>query len=292
MCSFRDGSVTAAIGAAALMVLAGAAVDRPANAASALEMTAVSWVEPGDAAADEGPAWDLTTTAGARTFALTLIEGRNDDDEKALALIAEVRENLAAYRRAGPAGDVALIEAVLAADEEDFDAAAEFAERAVESSPSDPEAHYVLGTVLINDVSRGSFGLSTLGKVNKAKASWQKTEELDPEHVGARISLAMYYLQAPGIAGGDKKKAEEYGESLVASGETSWGRRIMMMASIGRKKWDEARERLDAMVADAEDDGAKREAYIAYLVPVLIEHEREDDAFAVLPAMARVSEAD
>ena len=246
-----------------------------------------------DAETTEAPGPDLTTIAGGRAFALELINNsRDEEDAEMAARVASLRANLPGYRAEGPAGDVALIEAVLEADDGDLEAAAEFAERAVELSPDDPDAHYVLGTVLINDVNRGSFGLSTLGKVNRAKASWETAEELEPEHVGARISLAMFYLQAPGIAGGDKKKAARYGESLVKSGELTWGWRIQMMASIGRKRWDEARERLDSMVAAAQDDNAKRTAYIQYLVPVLLDHGREDEAFEVLPLMARVCDTD
>jgi len=255
-------------------------------------------VEPAPAAdaepSDTGPASpagrDLSTTASARTFALDLLNGRLGEGEDAEALLKRARANLPSYRTAGPPADAALIEAVVLINGEAFEDAVEAAERAAELAAGDPDAHYVLGSALITEVSSGSFGFSTLGKVNRARSAWKRSVELDPEHVGSRISLAMYYLNAPGIAGGDKTKAEEYGESLIETGDTAWGRRILMMVSLKRKRWDEARERLDTLVRASETDADKRDAYRSYVVPVLLEHEREDDAIAVLPALERVSE--
>ena len=50
--------------------------------------------------------------------------------------------------------------------------------------------------------------------------------ELDSNNIGARVGLAQYYLQAPGIMGGDVDKAMEHGKVLLKLDEAN-GRIIL-----------------------------------------------------------------
>ena len=80
------------------------------------------------------------------------------------------------------------------------------AEELVKLLPQEPGAHYTLGLCLvstINDVAVWNRG----ARADRARGLWETALELDPAHVGARFSLIQFYRNAPGIAGGSKKKA-------------------------------------------------------------------------------------
>lgn len=80
------------------------------------------------------------------------------------------------------------------------------AESLVELLPDEPGTHYALGLCLVStitDVAVWNRG----ARADRARGLWETALELDPSHVGARFSLIQYYRNAPGIAGGSKKKA-------------------------------------------------------------------------------------
>ncbi|MEM1184648.1 MAG: tetratricopeptide repeat protein [Planctomycetota bacterium] len=235
------------------------------------------------------PEYDVADPAEARAFAIALLGGLDLDEADRNAKVYEIEASLDGYRAKGAsASDVALIEAVIAIEKSEFARSVELAERAAEFASDDADVQYVLGTALINELSQGSFSLATARKAERAKKAWEEAVELKPSHIGARISLAMWHLQAPWIAGGRKGEAEKIGRSLIETGQSRWGRRILMMTSLKRERWKEGRDRLDALVATANTDEQRREAYITYLSPVLFEAERHRDAFDVLPAFAAV----
>ncbi len=41
-----------------------------------------------------------------------------------------------------------------------------------------------------------------MGAIRKGRSAWEKAIELDPKHLGARQTLILFFLAAPGIAGG------------------------------------------------------------------------------------------
>jgi len=77
------------------------------------------------------------------------------------------------------------------------------------------EYFFLLGESSYEALSNTSniFKLSTYS--SRMKSSLSKALELDPSHVGARIRLSNYYLNAPMIAGGSTKKALEHAKILV-----------------------------------------------------------------------------
>ena len=84
--------------------------------------------------------------------------------------------------------------------------------------------HYKAQKELLNENADYHFwyGQAYLAKLNsinnfvekgiwasRTKTKFQKAVELNPDHLDARESLARYYLNAPAIAGGSKKKARQ-----------------------------------------------------------------------------------
>jgi tetratricopeptide (TPR) repeat protein len=80
------------------------------------------------------------------------------------------------------------------------------AEHAVKLAPNDPEAHYALAEVA-GDQAQHANPLKQLGLAKKFRKEAEQTIVLDPKHIEARLDLISFHYQAPGIAGGDKKKA-------------------------------------------------------------------------------------
>lgn len=70
--------------------------------------------------------------------------------------------------------------------------------------PDHVESHYVLGSVKLTRVSQVSL-FRKIGMAKDAIAAWEKTVELEPEHVEALYGVVEFYLNAPGMAGGNKE---------------------------------------------------------------------------------------
>jgi hypothetical protein len=63
------------------------------------------------------------------------------------------------------------------------------------------EYHFDLGMMYAEDARDASFFIAPFIS-GKIRGQFDRTIELDPDHLQSRIGLAPFYLQAPGIAGG------------------------------------------------------------------------------------------
>ena len=99
-------------------------------------------------------------------------------------------------------------------------------EQATRLDPSRPEYFSALGVALSQRMGEMNFmqQAMTAGKMKKA---FEKSVELDPEHVAGLIGLARYYTNAPEIAGGSLEKAKEFAARVAALvpflGESEYG---------------------------------------------------------------------
>lgn len=92
--------------------------------------------------------------------------------------------------------------------------AVDYARQAVVLEPAQAKYRLLLGNALsyyVNDV--GLF--SKLGFAHQIEDAYQKAVQLEPTNAKARMSLAMYYLMAPGIAGGSDADAARQVEVLA-----------------------------------------------------------------------------
>lgn len=87
-----------------------------------------------------------------------------------------------------------------------WDRAISACERAVALQPSSSEYHLWLGRSYGEKADASSF-LTAAGLAKKVRNEFERAVQLDPANVPARVDLAEFYLEAPGIVGGGQDKA-------------------------------------------------------------------------------------
>jgi tetratricopeptide (TPR) repeat protein len=87
--------------------------------------------------------------------------------------------------------------------------AVEFAEQATKADPAKPEYFSQLGVALSARMNEVNF-IQMAGLSSKLKKAFEKSVELDANHVPGLIGLSRFYTNAPEIAGGSLAKAAEF----------------------------------------------------------------------------------
>lgn len=96
----------------------------------------------------------------------------------------------------------------------DVDEAEKLARRAVTLAPGDAEVHETLAQVVGRRAQKAGI-LKGLGLAKEFKREAERAVALDPKRIEARDMLMQFHLQAPGIVGGDKKKAKAYVDEIA-----------------------------------------------------------------------------
>ncbi len=91
----------------------------------------------------------------------------------------------------------------------DLDGSLALAEKAAAADPKNAECRYLIASIYGRKAESASI-FSQLGLARRYKKEAEATIEINPLHIDARVGLLEYHLRAPGIAGGDKKKADQY----------------------------------------------------------------------------------
>jgi len=89
----------------------------------------------------------------------------------------------------------------------DLDEAEDWIEKAVKKQPDNADAHYFLGRIMGGQAQSSIF--SALSYAGKSLDGFTRAVELMPDSVRYRTALMQFYIQAPGIAGGDMKFAKQ-----------------------------------------------------------------------------------
>jgi len=97
---------------------------------------------------------------------------------------------------------------------DNFDAAAKACQQAVSLQPSNSDFHLWLGRVYGEKASHSNF-ISATGLAKKTHNEFETAVRLDPNNLEARADLAEYYVEAPGIVGGGKDKAEQQAREMA-----------------------------------------------------------------------------
>jgi len=87
--------------------------------------------------------------------------------------------------------------------------AVELAEQATKADPANPVYFSQLGVALSQRMNEVNF-IQMAGLSSKLKKAFEKSVELDPNHVPGLIGLSRFYTNAPEIAGGSLTKAAEF----------------------------------------------------------------------------------
>jgi cytochrome c-type biogenesis protein CcmH/NrfG len=117
---------------------------------------------------------------------------------------------------------------------EDWDAGIRACQKAVALEPTNSRYHLWLGRVYGEKADHSSFwSAAVLAK--KVRAEFETAVRLDPNDVEARSDLGEYYLEAPGMMGGGKDKAESEAQQISSLDPAQ---AHLMKARIAEKKSD------------------------------------------------------
>ncbi len=124
-----------------------------------------------------------------------------------------------------------------------------FAKRAIQINPDNPEAHFWYASNLGNSGKLKGV-LNSLFMVADLKKEAAKILDLKEDHAGAHVLLGEIYSSLPGFAGGNKDKAvEEYKKAI--ENDTLYTAAYSRLAKlyVGMKKYDEGRKILNKMLS-------------------------------------------
>jgi tetratricopeptide (TPR) repeat protein len=87
-------------------------------------------------------------------------------------------------------------------------------EKAVALDPGNSHYHLWLGRIYGEKADSANF-LTALPLAKKVRSEFETAVQLGPDNVDARTDLAEFYLEAPGIVGGGRDKAEAQARTLA-----------------------------------------------------------------------------
>jgi tetratricopeptide (TPR) repeat protein len=97
---------------------------------------------------------------------------------------------------------------------EDWNRAIAAGEKAVSLDPGNSRYHLWLGRGYGEKADKSNF-LSATGLAGKLRGEFETAVQLSPNDAEARTDLAEFYLEAPGIMGGGRERAEAQAERLL-----------------------------------------------------------------------------
>lgn len=98
-------------------------------------------------------------------------------------------------------------------NDEKWDEAAEYLEKAISVNQSVADYHYWLGNTYGSQAQDANFFKQGI-LAPKIKAEFEKTVQLDPQNIDAYRGLISFYSQAPGVMGGSWEKAHECADQI------------------------------------------------------------------------------
>lgn len=97
----------------------------------------------------------------------------------------------------------------------DWDQGISDCEKAVALAPNNSQFHLWLGRIY-GEKADGSSLVAAAGLARRVRSEFEIAVRLNPANVDARSDLAEFYLEAPGVVGGGRDKAEAQASSLAA----------------------------------------------------------------------------
>ena len=96
----------------------------------------------------------------------------------------------------------------------DSDGALPLAEKCAAADPKNADCRYLIASIYGKKAQDASI-FSQMGLARRFKKEAEATLAINPQHLDALLGLMEFHLRAPGIAGGDKKKADEYLNTMM-----------------------------------------------------------------------------
>jgi len=127
------------------------------------------------------------------------------------------------------------------------------AKKAIDLKSTAAEYHYALASIyIVESRTAGFFRLPAIA--SRMKKELDAAQGLDPNHTRTMIALAMYYINVPGIIGGDKNKAIELANRLITLDEKQ-GRNLLCQLFISTKDYIKATEEANNLLKLDEKQG-------------------------------------
>jgi tetratricopeptide (TPR) repeat protein len=144
----------------------------------------------------------------------------------------------------------------------DLQGAMALAEKAVSLNSNNARYHLFVAEVAI-DMGQKAGILKGLGMAHRFRQEAEKAVSLDPRYIDAHEDLMEFYQDAPGIAGGDKKKARELAEQIAKFDST---RGWLAQATLASKEKNAAKQEecYQKALATAPQDGRVLREMAAY----------------------------
>jgi len=134
---------------------------------------------------------------------------------------------------------------------ENWDEAVRYGERAVQLDPNNAWYHLWLGREYGRKAG-DSKPFSAAANAKKAKSEFERAVQLDPSNVAARLDLAQYYTEAPGIMGGGVEKARDQA-AHVAKYDPGTAHLILARVAEKQKQYPEAESEFRAAIQQAKN---------------------------------------
>jgi tetratricopeptide (TPR) repeat protein len=114
----------------------------------------------------------------------------------------------------------------------DLDGALPLAEKALSLDSNNARYHLLVANVCIDQGQKAGI-FKGLGLAHRFRDEASKAASLDPKDLDARESLMEFYFEAPGMAGGDKKKAWALADEI---GKIDTARGFLAQANLAGKE--------------------------------------------------------
>jgi tetratricopeptide (TPR) repeat protein len=122
----------------------------------------------------------------------------------------------------------------------DPETAANLLEKAVAQTPHSAEAHYLLGSAY-GTLAQEANLFKQPGLAKKTREEFERTVQLDPNHLEARFGLIQFYMVAPAFMGGSEQKAVQQANEIKKR-DALTGHRAFGYIYTRQKKADLARQ--------------------------------------------------
>ena len=159
-------------------------------------------------------------------------------------------------------------------------------EHAAQLQPGNPDYQFWLASASFDRVDDVGM-LSKMSLAADGRKAFETAIALDPGHVAARVGLAQFLANAPGIAGGSLEKAKAQGNALLAlpgkRGEFQ-GRMVLAGIAAREENWVEMSKQFTA-AETAPGEGADPLGALRSHASLLLN--RKKDPQAAMPVMER-----
>jgi tetratricopeptide (TPR) repeat protein len=118
-------------------------------------------------------------------------------------------------------------------------------EEAINLMDENADYHYWLGQAIAMDAQNSNV-ISQAMMASDILEEFERTVELDPKHIPGRMGVIGFYINAPGIMGGDLNKAEENAKELIKLDELK-GRSMLAQIYLKQEKMDLVKNQIDVI---------------------------------------------